>query len=47
MIEQAIAAGAALSAFAVGAQHNRLLRIAFPREDGPDAILLVNRLEAR
>ena len=44
---QAIAAGAALSAFGLGAQHDRLIRLAFPRGDGPDAILLPNRLSAR
>ncbi|WP_198120532.1 type VI secretion system Vgr family protein [Massilia rhizosphaerae] len=43
---QAIAAGAALSAFGLGAQHDRLIRLAFPRGDGPDAILLPNRLSA-
>ncbi|WP_198116683.1 type VI secretion system Vgr family protein [Massilia rhizosphaerae] len=43
---QAIAAGAALSAFGLGAQHDRLIRLAFPRGDGPDAILLPNRLRA-
>ena len=43
----AIAAGAALSAFGRNAQHDRLLRLAFPRGDGPDATLLANRLSAR
>jgi len=43
---QAIAAGAALSAFGLGAQHDRLLRLAFPRNDGPNRILLPNRLSA-
>ncbi|MFC5552305.1 type VI secretion system Vgr family protein [Massilia aerilata] len=43
---QAIAAGAALSAFSYGAQHNRLMRMDFPRGDGPDRILLPNRLKA-
>ncbi len=28
------------------AQHNRLLRLSFPHEDGPDAMMLVNRLDA-
>lgn len=42
-----IAAGAALSAFSGDAQHNRLLRLNFPFEDGPPAILLPNRLNAR
>jgi len=41
-----IAAGAALSAFGLDAQHNRLLRLEFPRNDGPDRILLLNRLKA-
>jgi type VI secretion system secreted protein VgrG len=43
---QAFAAGAALSAFTLDAQHNRLMRLDFPRDDGPDAILLPNRLRA-
>ena len=43
---QAIAAGAALSAFGFDAQHDRLMRLDFPRNDGPDAILLPNRLSA-
>jgi type VI secretion system secreted protein VgrG len=43
---QAIAAGAALSAFGFNAQHDRLMRLEFPREDGPDRILLPNRLKA-
>jgi type VI secretion system secreted protein VgrG len=43
---QAIAAGAALSAFSHGAQHNRLMRLEFPRGDGPERILLPNRLKA-
>ena len=43
---QAIAAGAARSAFSVDAQHDRLLRLHFPRDDGPGAILLPNRLSA-
>jgi type VI secretion system secreted protein VgrG len=42
----AIAAGAALSAFGFGAQHDRLLRMDFPRGDGPEATLLPNRLSA-
>ena len=41
-----IAAGAALSAFNGEAQHNRLMRLDFPFEDGPPAILLPNRLAA-
>ena len=43
---QAIAAGAARSVFSFGAQHDRLLRMHFPRDDGPDRILLPNRLRA-
>ena len=43
---QAIAAGAALSVFSLNAQHDRLMRLAFPRGDGPDPILLPNRLRA-
>jgi type VI secretion system secreted protein VgrG len=44
---EVIAAGAALSAFSGQSQHNRLLRLDFPFEDGPPAILLPNRLVAR
>jgi type VI secretion system secreted protein VgrG len=43
---QAIAAGAALSAFGFNAQHDRLMRLDFPRNDGPDRVLLPNRLKA-
>jgi len=43
---QTIAAGAALSAFRGNAQHNRLMRLDFPFEDGPPAILLPNKLVA-
>jgi type VI secretion system secreted protein VgrG len=43
---QAIAAGAALSAFGLDAQHDRLMRLDFPHGDGPDPILLPNRLSA-
>nr|WP_229482134.1 type VI secretion system Vgr family protein [Massilia sp. JS1662] len=43
---QAIAAGVALSAFSHSAQHDRLMRMDFPRGDAPDAILLPNRLSA-
>jgi len=43
---QAIAAGAALSAFSLDAQHDRLMRLEFPLSDGPDRILLPNRLKA-
>jgi type VI secretion system secreted protein VgrG len=32
---------------AAGRQHKRLLRLSFPGKDGPAAMLLVNRLEAR
>jgi type VI secretion system secreted protein VgrG len=28
-------------------QHNRLLRLSFPNEDGPGAVLLANRLEVK
>ncbi|MDB5950482.1 MAG: type secretion system tip protein VgrG [Massilia sp.] len=42
-----IAAGAALSAFSSASQHNRIMRLAFPFEDGPPAILLPNKLVAR
>ncbi len=42
-----IAAGAALSAFRGNSQHNRLMRLDFPFEDGPPAILLPNKLLAR
>jgi type VI secretion system secreted protein VgrG len=41
-----MAAGAALSVFSHDAQHGRLMRLDFPRADGPDAILLPNRLSA-
>ena len=43
---QAISARAALSAFSYDAQHDRLMRLDFPRDDGPEAILLPNRLSA-
>lgn len=43
---QTIAAGAARAAFGGMSQHNRLLRLDFPQQDGPFAILLANRLEA-
>ncbi|MGI4859525.1 MAG: type VI secretion system Vgr family protein, partial [Janthinobacterium lividum] len=43
---QAIAVGAALSAFSYDAQHDRLVRMAFPRNDGPEAILLPNKMTA-
>jgi type VI secretion system secreted protein VgrG len=43
---QAIAAGAALSAFGLNAQHDRLMRLDFPSNDGPEGILLPNRLRA-
>jgi type VI secretion system secreted protein VgrG len=41
---QAIAAGAARSAFSGESQHNRLMRLDFPFKDGPPAILLPNKL---
>jgi type VI secretion system secreted protein VgrG len=41
-----IAAGAALSAFSSDSQHNRLLRLEFPFQDGPSATLLPNTLNA-
>lgn len=41
---QAIAAGAARSAFSGESQHNRLMRLDFPDDDGPPAILLPNKL---
>jgi type VI secretion system secreted protein VgrG len=44
---QAIAANAALSAFSGQSQNNRLLRLDFPFQDGPHAILLANRLDAQ
>ena len=43
---QEIAAGAARSAFSGASQHNRLMRLDFPFEDGPPAILLPNKLVA-
>lgn len=43
---QEIAAGAALSAFSGASQHNRLMRLDFPLNDGPPAILLPNKLVA-
>ena len=43
---QAIAAGAAMSAFRYDGQHDRLMRLDFPLGDGPEAILLPNRLRA-
>jgi type VI secretion system secreted protein VgrG len=43
---QAIAAGAALSVFSLDAQHDRLMRLDFPRSDGPATVLLPNRLRA-
>jgi type VI secretion system secreted protein VgrG len=41
-----LAAEAALSAFGIGAQNKRLLRLTFPKKDGPHALLLPNRLHA-
>ena len=46
-VSQEIAAGAARSAFSSASQHKRLMRLAFPFEDGPPAILLPNKLRAR
>jgi type VI secretion system secreted protein VgrG len=46
-LSQVIAAGAALSAFSGNSQHKRLMRLDFPFEDGPPAILLPNTLVAR
>ena len=43
---QEIAAGAARSAFSGVSQHKRLMRLDFPFEDGPFAILLPNKLVA-
>jgi len=43
---QVIAAGAALSAFSEQSQHKRFMRLDFPFEDGPPAILLPNKLLA-
>ena len=37
---------AAMSAFSGGAQHKRLLRLDFPKQDGPHAILLANSIKA-
>lgn len=46
-VSQVIAAGAALSAFSGESQHNRLLRLEFPFQNGPQtAILLPNTLHA-
>ena len=38
---------AALQALGASRQHNRLLRLQFPNQDGPAALMLANRLEAR
>ena len=46
-LSQVIATGAALSAFSGNSQHKRLMRLDFPFEDGPPAILLPNKLVAR
>jgi type VI secretion system secreted protein VgrG len=43
---QAIATRALLSAFGFDAQHDRLMRLEFPRDDGPGAVLLPNRMSA-
>ncbi|HEX8611082.1 MAG TPA: contractile injection system protein, VgrG/Pvc8 family, partial [Telluria sp.] len=37
----------AVAAMALSRQHNRIMRLAFPHGDGPDDVLLANRLEAR
>lgn len=37
----------ALSVFGAQSQHNRLIRMAFPREDGPQATMLVNKVRMR
>jgi type VI secretion system secreted protein VgrG len=41
---QEFAAGAARSAFSGESQHNRLMRLDFPNDDGPPAVLLPNQL---
>jgi len=43
---QAITTRALLSAFGFDAQHDRLMRLEFPRDDGPGAVLLPNRMSA-
>jgi len=44
---QEILAGAARSAFSGESQHRRLMRLDFPFEDGPPAVLLPNKLAGR
>lgn len=39
-------AARALRALVEGSRHNRLLRLSFPRNDGPDALMVPNRLDA-
>jgi type VI secretion system secreted protein VgrG len=39
-------ATAALMAMAGNPQHKRLLRLTFPKKDGPAALMLANRLDA-
>lgn len=47
-VSEVIGAGAALSAFSGDSQHNRLLRMEFPFQDGPQtAILLPNTFHGR
>ena len=47
-LREAIADIADLSAYGMASQHNRLLRLAFPFNDGPSSgVLLVNTLRAR
>lgn len=41
-----VAAAQALNAFADGQQHNRILRLRFPNDDGPDATIIPNSLDA-
>lgn len=41
------AAVSALSVFGADAQHNRLLRMCFPRDDGPRETMLVNTVQMR
>ncbi|NHZ90296.1 type VI secretion system tip protein VgrG [Massilia sp. CCM 8733] len=38
---------AAVASMALNRQHNRIMRLTFPHADGPDDVLLANRLEAR
>ena len=43
---QAFTTRALLSAFGFDAQHDRLMRLEFPRGDGPHAVLLPNKMSA-